>query len=113
MMLSSLMEKKLIKLKRDRSRFKATDYDKNGEIFCSKCGHKKLAKIKLPDTGFGKSLDPEGKGYFMAVCECKCGLSKKEIGQNQSSQIEYFWGHKKSDEISEEEFTADDDLPFE
>lgn len=112
-MLSSLMEKNLIKLKRDKSRFKATDYDKNGEIFCSKCGHKKLAKIKRPDTGFGRSLDPESKGYFMAVCECKCGLSKKEIDRQKSSQIEYFWEHKKSDENSEGEFTADDDLPFE
>lgn len=75
-------EKKLINLKRDKIRFKATNYDKNGEIFCSKCGHKKLAKIKLTDTGFGRSLDPEDKGYFMAVCECKCVLSKKEIRQN-------------------------------
>lgn len=112
-MLSSLMEKNLIKLRRDKSRFKATDYDKNGEIFCSMCGHKKLAKIKLPDTGFGRSLDPEGKGYFMAVCECKCGLSKKEIEQKQSSEIEYFCRQKMTDEISEKEFTADDDLPFE
>ncbi len=51
MVLSSLMEKNLIKLRRDKSRFKATDYDKNGKIFCSKCGHKKLAKLGYQTLG--------------------------------------------------------------
>ena len=49
----------------------------------------------------------------MAVCECKCGLSKKEIGQKQSSEMEYFWKHKKSNENSAEEITAGNDLLFE
>lgn len=112
-MLSALMEQNLIRLKRDRSRFKATDYEKDDEIFCGKCHRRKLAKIKLPNTGFGKSLDPEGKGYFMAVCECDCGLSKKEKEQRKSSEIEYFLRKQSRNEISEEEFTADEDLPFE
>ena len=92
--------------KRDKKRFNSSDYEKNGEIFCRKCGKKKLARIRLPCSDFGKALDRDGTGFLMALCECDCSRSGKQKEASKQEHIDYFFEHN-ADEI-----TADDDLPF-
>lgn len=108
-MLSDLVEKILTAANRDKKRFNPSDYEKDGEIFCKNCGRRKYAKIRLPNSEFGKALNHDGTGFLKVVCECDCGKSKQQKGAAKQAQIEHFWEHQTEEN---QEFTADDDLPF-
>ena len=109
-MLNALVEQIITSANRDKKRFNSSDYEKNGEIFCQKCGRRKLARIRLPCSDFGKALDRDGTGFLTVVCECNCGRSNKEKEASKQEKIDYFWEHQPAEN---REFTADDDLPFE